>query len=157
MMQQNISVEVINQMQDKIEEQSMFKQIINTMEESIVICQENHIEIANDTFLNQFGHMIYSHGQTTIKSSFLTDYPKILHKKHVQIFRTFGDTLKSTKTYLKKIFLNQSDIEIQSQCSQEENSEDIEHDSHNFIFKKFFMEYNKEEKDDDEEEHEEDA
>jgi hypothetical protein len=37
MMQQNINVEVINQMQGKIEEQSMFKQIINTLEESIVI------------------------------------------------------------------------------------------------------------------------
>jgi hypothetical protein len=38
-MQQNINVEVLNQMQEKIEEQSMFKQIINSLEESIVIAQ----------------------------------------------------------------------------------------------------------------------
>jgi len=37
MMQQNINVELITQMSGKIEEQSMFKQILNTLEESIII------------------------------------------------------------------------------------------------------------------------
>jgi hypothetical protein len=41
MMQQNINVEVINQMNHKIEEQSMFKQIINNLEESILIVENN--------------------------------------------------------------------------------------------------------------------
>ena len=52
-MQQNINVEVLNKMHEKIEEQSMFKQIINnTLEESIVIAQDDKIEIVNDTFLH---------------------------------------------------------------------------------------------------------
>ena len=56
--QQQISMELIDQMQDKIDEQSMFKVIINNLQESIIVTQQDKINIVNDKFLNEFREMI---------------------------------------------------------------------------------------------------
>ena len=81
MMQQNINVELITQMSGKIEEQSMFKQILNTLEESIIIIQSEQIEIVNDTFLNKFGDFIQNYEFTTIISAYSNDMNLMLKEK----------------------------------------------------------------------------
>jgi hypothetical protein len=55
---QEITVDFVEQMSEKIEEHIMFKHIINTLEESIVIASQNIIEEVNDCFLRHFGDII---------------------------------------------------------------------------------------------------
>jgi hypothetical protein len=102
MMQQNINVEVINQMEEKIEEQSMFKQIINTLEESIIIAQDSKIEIVNDTFLNQYGGHIYKNSSsTTQNSAFKIEQSTYNQAEKTSIFRKIVNCIKTLKQFLQ--------------------------------------------------------
>ena len=48
---QNVCLEFFGHMRVKVEEQCQFLSIINRLEESILILNENKVELANDDFL----------------------------------------------------------------------------------------------------------
>jgi hypothetical protein len=42
---------MFEEMKEKVEEQTQFRQIINHLEESILISSDNKVELANDDFI----------------------------------------------------------------------------------------------------------
>lgn len=58
-MSQKICLEFFGQMRVKVEEQCQFLSIINRLEESILIINQNKVELANDDFMQKFNQYIH--------------------------------------------------------------------------------------------------
>ena len=102
----------------------------------------------NDTFLDKFGDYIQNYEFTTIISAYSNDMHKLIGEKHYgSIFKDCADKLKEFKKFLmKKVGCTTCPFNKAEAAESDVNKSDhtSKHQS-NFVFKKFFIQYEKHE------------